>query len=53
VEKLRANCGQCSQLHTAIFTARLRGHGSRQVHVGGTETYQPMCRAHYLSYYYE
>lgn len=53
VEKLRANCGQCSQMRTAIFTARLRGHGSRQVHVGGTETYQPMCRAHYLNYYYE
>jgi thymidine kinase len=53
VEKLRANCSQCMEPRTAIFTARLRGKGSRQVYVGGTETYQPLCRAHYLNYYYE
>jgi len=51
--KLKANCAQCSEPGTAIFTARGRGHGSSQVYIGGTESYRPMCRRHYIQYCYE
>jgi thymidine kinase len=51
--KLRANCGKCSQVGTAIFTARMRGHGSDQVYIGGKEMYRPLCRTHFIQYYYE
>lgn len=53
VEKLKANCSRCSDKHTAIFTARRRGHGSVQIYVGGKELYQPLCRKHYMEYYYQ
>jgi len=52
VIKLQANCSSCSEPGTAIFTARLRGHGSDQVYVGGTELYRPLCRRHYIEYCY-
>ncbi len=52
VVKLTANCPRCPNFGTAIFSARLRGHGSTQVYVGGTESYQPMCRRHYVEYCY-
>lgn len=53
IVKLRANCGKCSEMGTAIFTARMRGHGSHQVYIGGTEIYRPLCRRHYIEYYYK
>jgi thymidine kinase len=52
VVKLKANCPHCSERGTAIFSMRLRGHGSTQVYIGGTESYQPMCRKHYIDYSY-
>lgn len=51
--KLRANCSKCSETGTAIFTARMRGHGSDQVYIGGKEAYRPFCRKHFIQYYYE
>lgn len=53
IQKLKANCGRCSGPGTAIFTARRRGRGSDQVYIGGKESYEPMCRRHYIEYYYE
>jgi thymidine kinase len=53
IQKLKANCARCSESGTAIFTARRRGKGSDQVYIGGKETYEPMCRRHYIQYYYE
>jgi len=52
IQKLKAHCSRCKEPHTAIYTARLRGHGSEQVLVGATDIYKPMCREHYLEYYY-
>jgi thymidine kinase len=52
IQKLKAHCSRCSEPYTAIYTARLRGHGSEQVLVGATDIYKPMCREHYLEYYY-
>jgi len=51
--KLRANCSRCSEQKTAIFTARRWGNGGHQLYVGGKEVYEPMCRKHYIEYYYE
>lgn len=51
--KLRANCSKCSEARTAIFTARMRGHGSDQVYIGGKEVYRPFCRRHFIEYYYK
>ena len=53
IQKLNADCARCSEKGTAIFTARRRGRGSDQVYIGGKETYEPMCRRHYIQYYYE
>ena len=53
IQKLKANCARCLETGTAIFTARRRGKGSEQVYIGGKETYEPMCRRHYIQYYYE
>lgn len=53
IVKLRANCPRCSERGTAIFSTRLRGHGSNQVYVGGAESYTPMCRRHFIQYCYE
>lgn len=50
IVKLRANCPKCSETGTAIFTARVKGHGSDQVYIGGTEVYRPLCRKHYIDY---
>ena len=52
IEKLTANCPRCSEKGTAIFTARRRGNGSDKVYIGGKEIYEPMCRRHYIQYYY-
>jgi len=52
IVKLRANCPLCSEVGTAIFTSRMRGHGSDQVYVGGKEAYRPLCRKHYIEYCY-
>lgn len=53
IRKLKANCARCSEPGTAIFTARRRGNGSEQVYIGGEESYEPMCRRHYIQYYYQ
>jgi thymidine kinase len=53
IVKLRANCPLCSEERTAIFTSRMRGHGSDQVYVGGKELYRPLCRKHYIEYCYK
>ena len=53
IVKLRANCSRCSEQKTAIFTARRWGNGGHQLYVGGKEVYEPMCRKHYIEYYYE
>lgn len=53
IVKLKANCSRCSEGGTAIFTARMRGHGSDQVYIGGKDVYRPLCRRHYIEYYYK
>jgi len=53
IQKLKANCARCHEKETAIFTARRRGNGSHQLYIGGKEVYEPMCRKHYIEYYYK
>ena len=51
IQKLKAHCARCSEPGTAIFTARRRGKSSDQVYIGGKESYEPMCRRHYIQSY--
>jgi len=51
--KLVSDCSLCEKQGTAIFTARLRGKGGEQVLIGGKDAYEPMCRKHFLEYYYK
>lgn len=49
VVKRHAFCRRCSTPTPALFTYRTRREEG-QVLVGGAETYEPLCRKHYLHY---
>ena len=51
VTKLTALCKRCGDGTEALFSAALKGdhdRGSGVIHVGGEESYEPLCRRHYL-----
>jgi thymidine kinase len=48
IQKFKALCRTCANGTEAIFTFRRPGAPTTQVNVGGTDTYEPMCRRHYL-----
>ena len=48
VTKLTALCKRCGDGTEALFSAALKGTAKPQVHVGGEESYEPLCRRHYL-----
>ena len=47
VTKLTALCKRCNDGTVGLFSGSLKDK-DKQVCVGGTETYEPMCRRHYL-----
>jgi len=48
VTKLSALCKRCGDGSPAVFTALVKaGSKQEQVYVGGSETYEAMCRKHY------
>ncbi len=49
VIKRHAFCRRCKEPTPALFTYRKTSEDS-QVLVGGAETYEPLCRKHYLNY---
>jgi thymidine kinase len=48
VIRLSALCKRCGDGRPALFSALVRGVKQGQVHVGGADMYEPMCRKHYL-----
>jgi thymidine kinase len=48
VTKLTALCKRCNDGTVGLFSGFLSLKKDKQVCVGGTETYEPMCRRHYL-----
>lgn len=48
VTKLTALCKKCGDGTEALFTAALKRGVKPQVHVGGEESYEPLCRRHWL-----
>ena len=48
VVKLTALCKRCCDGTPALFSALVRGTKDSQVHVGGSDFYEPRCRKHYL-----
>jgi thymidine kinase len=48
VTKLTALCKRCGDGTEALFSAAFAGAEKPQVHVGGEESYEPLCRRHYL-----
>jgi thymidine kinase len=48
VTKLTALCKRCGDGTEALFSAAFAGTAKPQVHVGGEESYEPLCRRHYL-----
>jgi len=54
VTKLTALCTRCNDGTAAPFTFRKRAEaGDPQIHVGGTDAYEALCRTHYLEGQYE
>lgn len=49
VQKFTALCTRCGDGTEAIFTYRKAGSPGAQIAVGGQDTYQPVCRRHYLA----
>lgn len=49
VQKFKALCTHCRDGTDAIFTLRKPGAPGSQIAVGGQDTYQPLCRKHYLA----
>lgn len=50
VVKRHAFCRRCSSPSPALFTYCKTEEKTEQVLVGGSETYEPLCRKHYLNY---
>jgi len=48
VVRLTALCKRCCDGTAALFSALISGKKVGQVHVGGANMYEPMCRRHYL-----
>ncbi len=48
VVKLTALCKRCGDGTPALFSALVHGTKSEQIHVGGADKYEPLCRRHYL-----
>jgi thymidine kinase len=46
---LKALCKRCGDGTPALFSALVRGQKTGQVFVGGADSYEPMCRRHYLA----
>lgn len=53
VQKFKALCTHCKDGTDAIFTLRRPGAPGSQIAVGGQDTYQPLCRKHYLAGHHE
>ena len=50
VTKLTALCKRCGDGTEALFSAALKRSAKPQIHVGGEESYEPLCRRHYLEH---
>ena len=52
VTKLTALCKRCGDGTEALFSAALKGKKTMGeiLHVGGEESYEPLCRRHYLGH---
>ena len=50
VVKRHAFCRRCATPTPALFTFCKTQEKTEQVLVGGSETYEPLCRKHYLNY---
>jgi thymidine kinase len=48
VQKFTALCMRCHNGTDAIFTLRKAGAPGSQIAVGGQDTYEPVCRKHYI-----
>lgn len=48
VRKFKALCTHCRNGTEAIFTLRKAGAPGSQIAVGGQDTYEPLCRRHYM-----
>ena len=48
VHKFKALCTHCRNGTEAIFTLRKAGAPGSQIAVGGQDTYEPLCRRHYM-----
>jgi thymidine kinase len=48
VRKFKALCTHCRNGTEAIFTLRKSGASGSQIAVGGQDTYEPLCRRHYM-----
>jgi thymidine kinase len=53
IQKFKALCRRCGDGTEALFTFRKAGAPTAQVAVGGQDTYEPLCRNHYLEEHYE
>ena len=49
VQKFTALCTRCGDGTDAIFTYRKAGSPGTQIAVGGQDTYEPVCRRHYIA----
>lgn len=48
VVRITSLCKRCGDGKAALFSALVRGTKQGQVHVGGADMYEPLCRKHYL-----
>jgi len=48
IQHLSALCKRCGDGTAGRFSALVRGVKLEQIHVGGADSYEPMCRKHYL-----
>ena len=49
VERLTAFCAVCCDGTVATYSQRLQPTTDTAIHVGGAESYRPVCRQHYLT----
>ena len=48
VVRITSLCKRCGDGTPALFSALVKGTKQGQIHVGGADTYEPLCRKHYL-----
>lgn len=46
--KINSLCKMCNNGNEAIFTHRISKQLTNQIEIGGSETYMPLCRKHFL-----